>query len=312
MSVVTQKLLLERDFEHHGFDVASLFLLPNRPWLSLYGLRLPCLPSLSDEHHQSPIQKKLPQEIMLKLFSRLGPYGLGVASCVCRQWNILAQQPQFWYRACLDAFAEDTPEENVEIVKAQYNSSWKRMFLCRPHLRFDGMYVARNTYLRTGIAEWRERKAVHLVTYFRYLRFWPGGRFRYSTTPVIPRKVAAFLGSPLSLASKCKEPVTLMTGDYIFDEGWTTCNALYPKTPHIRFQITVRLRSTAPGANNRLDVQKIITTDVGQEGQQEEEDVVDYQELEHQRGRSSFVFVAWEHIDTCLFNKPQDIDYHIA
>ena len=28
------------------------------------------------------------------------------------------------------------------------------MFLDRPHLRFDGLYVSRNTYIKRGIVEW--------------------------------------------------------------------------------------------------------------------------------------------------------------
>jgi hypothetical protein len=48
--------------------------------------------------------------------------------------------------------------------------SWKRMFLNSPHLRFDGLYVSRNTYIRQGVAEWKREKTCHLVTYFRYFR----------------------------------------------------------------------------------------------------------------------------------------------
>jgi hypothetical protein len=49
------------------------------------------------------------------------------------------------------------------------------MFLDRPHLRFDGVYVSRNTYLRTGVVEWKIKNPVHLVCYFRYYRFFPDG-----------------------------------------------------------------------------------------------------------------------------------------
>ena len=59
------------------------------------------------------------------------------------------------------------------------------MFLQRPHLRFDGLYVSRNTYIRTGITEWRIRNPVHMVCYFRYLRFLPDGDFLYRTSPEV-------------------------------------------------------------------------------------------------------------------------------
>ena len=59
------------------------------------------------------------------------------------------------------------------------------MFLQRPHLRFGGLYVSRNTYIRTGITEWRIKNPVHMVCYFRYLRFLPDGRFLYRTSPEV-------------------------------------------------------------------------------------------------------------------------------
>ena len=37
-------------------------------------------------------------------------------------------------------------------------------------MRFDGVYVSRNTYMRTGIVEWRVKNPVHLVCYYRYYR----------------------------------------------------------------------------------------------------------------------------------------------
>jgi hypothetical protein len=51
------------------------------------------------------------------------------------------------------------------------------MFLDSPHLRFDGLYVSRNTYIRQGVAEWKREKTCHLVTYFRYFRCAPRGAF---------------------------------------------------------------------------------------------------------------------------------------
>ncbi len=45
------------------------------------------------------------------------------------------------------------------------------MFVHHPHLRFDGLYVSRNTYVKTGVVEFTNHKPVHLVTYFRYFRW---------------------------------------------------------------------------------------------------------------------------------------------
>jgi hypothetical protein len=39
----------------------------------------------------APIQLKLPEEMMLFVFSRLGPYMVGRAACVCQQWRTYAE-----------------------------------------------------------------------------------------------------------------------------------------------------------------------------------------------------------------------------
>lgn len=67
------------------------------------------------------------------------------------------------------------------------------MFLQTPHLRFEGLYVSRNTYIRQGVAEWRREKTCHLVTYFRYFRFFPDGTLLYRTSPNTVKQVAKSL-----------------------------------------------------------------------------------------------------------------------
>lgn len=56
--------------------------------------------------------------------------------------------------------------------------SWRRMFLDVPHVRFDGVYVARNTYIRIGAVELHRSNTVHLACYYRYYRFFPNGQVR--------------------------------------------------------------------------------------------------------------------------------------
>lgn len=55
------------------------------------------------------------------------------------------------------------------------------MLLDRTHVRFDGVYVSRNSYIRTGVVEWETRNAVHLVLFFRYMLFFQDGTFVYRT-----------------------------------------------------------------------------------------------------------------------------------
>ncbi len=87
------------------------------------------------------------------------------------------------------------------------------MFLERPHLRFDGVYVSRNTYIRTGLTEWRVKNPVHLVCYYRYLRFLPDGTLLYRTSPEIPSKVERSLRA---VAVRSKGEDAAQRGCYLF------------------------------------------------------------------------------------------------
>ncbi|CAK7220759.1 hypothetical protein SCUCBS95973_004271 [Sporothrix curviconia] len=56
--------------------------------------------------------------------------------------------------------------------------SWQRMFRLRPRIRFNGCYISTVNYIRPGqpsasLATWTN--PVHIVTYFRYLRFFRDG-----------------------------------------------------------------------------------------------------------------------------------------
>jgi hypothetical protein len=63
----------------------------------------------------------------------------------------LLQNPVHWEAACraLLASKQDLALERSTVLR-HHNGSWKRMFLENPHVRFDGVYVCRNTYIRTG------------------------------------------------------------------------------------------------------------------------------------------------------------------
>ncbi|KHJ33264.1 putative f-box domain-containing protein [Erysiphe necator] len=59
-----------------------------------------------------------------------------------------------------------------------YSSSWYQMFRLRPRIRFNGCYISTINYLRPGEssssqASWNN--PIHIVTYYRFLRFFRDG-----------------------------------------------------------------------------------------------------------------------------------------
>lgn len=74
------------------------------------------------------------------------------------------------------AIAFDAMTESL--LHATYQSSWRQVFRSRPRLRFNGCYISTVNYTRAGGASsntltWGA--PIHVVTYFRYLRFFRDG-----------------------------------------------------------------------------------------------------------------------------------------
>lgn len=77
-----------------------------------------------------------------------------------------------------------TPEKpslsdvTINLLHKQYKSSWRQMFRSRPRIRFGGCYISTVNYTRPGAASTNTTTwgaPVHIVTYFRYLRFFRDG-----------------------------------------------------------------------------------------------------------------------------------------
>ncbi|KAF3902550.1 hypothetical protein ABW21_db0206005 [Orbilia brochopaga] len=82
------------------------------------------------------------------------------------------------------------PYDDIEVLK--YNHSYRTMFIERPRVRFNGIYISTCTYLRSGLAvntNLTLSNTMHMVTYYRYLRFFPSGFVLTLLTPAEPAEV---------------------------------------------------------------------------------------------------------------------------
>ena len=64
------------------------------------------------------------------------------------------------------------------LLQNAYSSSWQKMFRLRPRIRFNGCYISYVNYMRPGQASPSQvswASPVHIVTYYRYLRFFRDG-----------------------------------------------------------------------------------------------------------------------------------------
>ena len=77
-----------------------------------------------------------------------------------------------------------------------YSSSWQRMWRLRPRIRFNGVYISTVNYMRPGLGvnqvTWGA-SPIHIVTYYRYLRFFRDGTVISLLTTAEPGEVVHHL-----------------------------------------------------------------------------------------------------------------------
>ena len=87
-------------------------------------------------------------------------------------------------------------ETSRTLLERCYSGSWKTMFRNRPRIRFGGVYISTVNYWRSGQA-WPDQYAwsspVHIVTYYRYLRFFRDGTLISLLTTHAPAEVVPHL-----------------------------------------------------------------------------------------------------------------------
>ncbi|KAK4756212.1 hypothetical protein SAY87_006339 [Trapa incisa] len=303
------------------------FLVTHRPWLDLYGINVrPVAPfgSASSRPHvdHALIHRTLPDELLYEVFARMTPYDLGRASCVCRKWRYTIRNPVFWRNICLKAWQVSGMVENYKILQSNYDGSWRKMWLLRPRVRTDGFYVSRNTYIRAGVAEWKVTNPVHLVCYFRYLKFFPSGRFLYKNSSQKIKEVAKCMNFRASKAD------CVFKGHYTLSDDKVEAAVLYPGLRPTVLRIRLRLRGTTAGANNRMDLLSLVTSGVNDtEVGGPEEDILgvvegweddethnpDVPAVSHKRGMKPFVFVPFEEVEKSVLNLPvEKMDYYVS
>ena len=90
--------------------------------------------------------------------------------------------------------AESTATTHA-FFKSLYSSSWQRMFRVRPRIRFNGCYISTVNYIRSGYQsnQYTWNSPVHIVTYYRYLRFFRDGTCLSLLTTAEPANVVHHL-----------------------------------------------------------------------------------------------------------------------
>lgn len=170
----------------------------------------------------------LPHELLLQIFRYVIGEELDLSSLeslglVCKGFYLLSNDPSLWRSICCHIWGEDIKIHNdcekwEEISKESHvQINWKRMFLDRPRVNYDGVYISRTRYIRQGDVDFRDitYRPFHVIRYYRYLRFFPDKRVLILTTNEEPDKIIPIFRS--ALHSKQFSPeLSILEGTYEF------------------------------------------------------------------------------------------------
>ncbi|GAB5356938.1 hypothetical protein AAMO2058_000331200 [Amorphochlora amoebiformis] len=96
---------------------------------------------------------------------------------VSKSWGRRSSDEMLWMQLCQPMWPK-----LVARGRMRYFGSWRTMYFRRPHVLFDGVYVFEKSYFKTtivGDSLSLDREIVK-CSYFRYVRFLPGGVVLYA------------------------------------------------------------------------------------------------------------------------------------
>jgi len=160
----------------------------------------------------------LPSEVLNHILkwvvsTELDLLSLEACSQTSRGFYLAARDDDVWRLICLRIWGPIQATTNVY-------PTWREMFLVRPRVQFNGCYTSRMSYIREGERGFQDQyyRAWHVVEYFRYIRFFPGGKVVMVTCADDP----ALTMKQINNRTKCGIQGA-MFGEYRFMGGVVVC-----------------------------------------------------------------------------------------
>ena len=132
--------------------------------------------------------EELPENVIEKTLFYLGWMhlpSLEAVSNMSRAMFLACRQHSLWRNLCCQM---QCLKHGTQAINQKNDDSWRLQMIMRPAFRTDGIYISKITYLRQGYQESAICQPSHLVTYYRYLRFFNGpvngGGLRFVTSYV--------------------------------------------------------------------------------------------------------------------------------
>ena len=100
--------------------------------------------------------------------------------------------------------APSNPVSTPSLTLPLHNHTYQSTFRIRPRIRFNGLYISTVNYVRPGSSSTNQitwNTPVHIVTYYRYLRFFRDGTVLSLTTTAEPLDVVPYMNKEAAQAN---------------------------------------------------------------------------------------------------------------
>ncbi|KAI8812175.1 hypothetical protein BJ742DRAFT_795113 [Cladochytrium replicatum] len=198
---------------------------------------------------------KLPSEVVMKILGSCfirDRAAIVSLSLVNKKMFVLTRERTVWRRMCEALHPVHVGVPSLDLELRRYNNDWFEMFLDKPRLRSEGVYISRVNYTRTGMAtETSFYAPVHLVTYYRYLRFVPYSMQCYFwTTTIEPASAVKQLHADSIQYHRLVRG--FMNGTYVHKGETIHIEFTSEEQPKMQFQCTMNIMQTRRGLHNKL------------------------------------------------------------
>jgi len=112
---------------------------------------------------------------LISIFANADGFALCRFAEVCKLWRSVATDPLCWQACCAQVWWRGG------LHQIQNYGSWMEMYINRPHVRFDGLYMLERSWFRAAGNSWISPVGTVIKTgWYRYLRFRPNGKVLYT------------------------------------------------------------------------------------------------------------------------------------
>lgn len=173
----------------------------------------------------------LPRELILLIYRYVIGQELDLASLesvglVCRGFFLLSREQSLWRSICRSVWDNDNEDVPSGLAGTMDNNKekepidWRTVFIKKPRINYDGVYISRTRYIRQGDVGFQDLtyRPFHVVRYYRYLRFLPEHRVLILTTNEEPEKIVPIFRHATQ-AKQFSSELSILDGTYEFSSA---------------------------------------------------------------------------------------------